>query len=80
MIRVAKSESDTGLVDNLCQVPGTQFREGVYGHCPRLGNREPATHHGRIVGGANQHPVARFEAESSQSVRARRFVQSRTCR
>ena len=60
---VAKSEPDTGLVDNRCQLPGTQLRRGVHGHCPRLGNREPATHHGRIVGGTNQHPVARFQAE-----------------
>ena len=60
---VAKGEPDPGLLDDLRELPGAQHRHGVHHHRPRLGGREPAADHGRVVGRANQDPVAWLDPE-----------------
>ena len=56
---VAQRIGDFGLVDHLGQFARPQHRHGVDHHRPRLGRRQPASHHGRIVGRPDQHPVSR---------------------
>ena len=59
---VAERQRDLGLVDDLREFAGAQHRHGVDHHSTRLGGCEPAGDHGRIVGGADQHPVAGLDA------------------
>ena len=61
--RVAQRQRHLGLVDDFGQFAGAQHRHGVDHHGAGLGGGEPARHHGRIVGGADQDAVARLDAE-----------------
>ena len=60
---VAEGEPDAGLLDDPRELSGAQHRHGVHHHRPRLGGREPASDHRRVVGGADQHPVPGLHAE-----------------
>ena len=60
---VAQREADLRLVDDLGELAGAQHRHRVDDDGTGLGRREPARDHGRIVGGADQNPVARLDAE-----------------
>jgi hypothetical protein len=56
---VAQRQADLGLVDDLRQLPRTQHRHGVHYHRAGLGRGQPAGNHRRVVGGTDQHPIAR---------------------
>jgi hypothetical protein len=60
--RVAERERDFGLVDDLGKLACAQHRHGVDHHRARLGRGQPAGDHRRVVGGADQHPVAGLHA------------------
>ncbi len=60
---VAQGERHFGLVDDPGELSGAQHRHGVDHHCAGLGGGEPAGHQRRVVGRADQHPVARAHAE-----------------
>ena len=53
---------DLGLVDDLAQLAGAQHRHRVDHDGARLGGGQPARHHRRVVGRADQHPVAGLHA------------------
>ena len=56
--RVAQRQRHLGLVDNLAQFPRPQHRHGVHHNSARLGGRQPARHHRRIVGRPDQHAIS----------------------
>ena len=56
--RVAERVGDFSFVDNLGQFASAQHRHGVDDHRTRLGGGQPAGDHRRIIGRADQHPVA----------------------
>ena len=56
---VAQRQRDLGDVDDLAQLAGPQHRHRVHHHRAGLRGCQPAGHHRRVVGGADQHPVAR---------------------
>jgi len=59
---VAQCQLDFRLVDDTGKFTGAQHRHGVYYDRTCLGGRQPAGDHGRVVGGADQYPVAGFHA------------------
>ncbi len=54
---------DLGLVDDAAKLARPQHRHGVDHHGADLGRRQPAGDHGRVVGRADQHPVAGFDLQ-----------------
>ena len=61
--RVAQRQRHLGLVDDLGEFARAQHRHGVDDDRAGLGGGEPARHHRRIVGGADQDAVAGLDAE-----------------
>ena len=56
--RVAERKGDLGLVDDLPQLARAQHRHGIDHHRPCLGRPQPAGHHRRVVGRADQHTIS----------------------
>ena len=59
---VAERDPDLGFVDDLGQLTGAQHRHRVDHHRAGLRGRQPARHHRRVVGAADQHPIAGLDA------------------
>jgi hypothetical protein len=60
---VAERESDLRLGDRIGDLAGPQQGHGGHHHPARLQDREVDGDHRRVVGGAQENPVARHEAE-----------------
>ena len=59
---VAERQADLGFVEDVGQLLGAQKRHGGDGDAAGFQDREPARHHHWIVGGAQQHAIARLKA------------------
>ena len=57
---VAERQADLGFVEDVGQLLGAQKRHGGDGDAAGFQDREPARHHHWIVGGAQQHAIARL--------------------
>src|SRR5579883_2723473 len=60
---VAESEADARLLDDEGELARTQKRHGGNADAASLEHAEPGGRHHRVVGSAQQHPVAGNEAE-----------------
>ena len=60
---IAEGKLDLCLLDIFLQFRGAQHRHGVDHNRARLGRRQPAGHHRRIIGGPDQDAVAGFDAQ-----------------
>jgi hypothetical protein len=60
---VAQRQGHLRELDDRGQLGHPQHRHGVHHHGSGLGGRQPAGDHRRVVGGPDQHPVARSHPE-----------------
>jgi hypothetical protein len=61
-VNVAQRVADLGLVDDLLQLLGAQHRHGAHRDAARLDDAEPARRQHGVVGRAQQHAVAGYQA------------------
>ena len=60
---IAQRMADLRDIDNRAQLLGTQQRHGGHGNATSLDNAKPGRHHHRVIGRAQQHAVARLQAQ-----------------